>query len=61
MNFWAKEVIGPLAARIGTAAGAWLVGRYGIDGQLAEEIAVGLAAAALVAADLVIRQLMAKR
>jgi hypothetical protein len=54
------KVAAPLGSRLGTALGSWLVGS-GIASAEAEKIAAGVAALALVIADLFIDNLRVKR
>lgn len=47
------NLVKPLAGRLGTAAAAWLL-TLGVSGPLAQQIAVGVTAVALLTADLVL-------
>lgn len=53
-TFVLREVLGPLSVRIGTALSGYLIGQFAADPSLANEVATGLAAAMLIAVDLVL-------
>lgn len=48
-----RDLLAPLATRIGTAISGYLIGHFAADPSLANEVATGLAALALIGADLV--------
>lgn len=60
MKLIMREVLAPLSRRLGTATGAFLLA-YGVEQGSADLIASGVAAAVMVAADLVASALIRNR
>lgn len=60
LEFFKENCLRPLMGRIGTAAATLLIG-YGVEGPLAQQVAVGVTAFGLVVADFAIDFLNRKR
>lgn len=55
-SFIIREVLKPMLARLGTAAGFFLVGTLAVSPEVADQIQMGLVAALGLLADLIVRQ-----
>lgn len=54
------HVVLPLATRVGTVTGTWLVTEFGVNADHAHSVGIGVTAAGLVIAELFARWLLRK-
>lgn len=57
MKFILEELVKPLAGRLGSLAAGGLVG-MGVNATHADQVAIGIAAAVLIAIDLITRKMV---
>lgn len=57
-TFLIKEILTPVATRVGAVLAGYLVGSLATDPQIASQIGVGLSAACLVLVDLIARKVL---